>query len=359
MDRHQLPCQHQQVVELECAVFGAGVCIGQHPPSEQRTQHTDAVVADRLQERLGAIGQIDLSFAKRRQSGGIESCGLPFRLRPGVLDLSASIFEVNEQGDLLTEPVRRAQRHGAVTKLVESCRLGVVGGTRGTTHGEHIGCEGPRVEAPGRRIGAIDASFDEIPVVVEAGCHPSATREQAEVVEPAQLDQCAPTLDDATGWLGVVEDLVEQNAPSFLEREVALELVEHAEARGEPGLYREVVEDASSEGVQGPDRCVVERIERCMHTFCPCRIGGACGSFRRRERGAQPVAKLGGRFLGERDGGDCSDLDAARDQRDDAFDEAARLARAGTGFDEEVDVEISDDGVAITLIGEGSVDGHD
>ena len=122
-----------------------------------------------------------------------------------------------------------------------------------------------RVELPSGRIGAVDSDLDEVPVVVEPGGDTAGTLGQAEVVEPAQFDQPAPTLDDPAGGFGIVEDLVEQRAPALLEGELALELVEHPESGGQTCLHGIVVQDPAGESVQRADRGVVEGVEGVVH----------------------------------------------------------------------------------------------
>ncbi len=109
-------------------------------------------------------------------------------------------------------------------------------------------------------------------------------------------------------WLGVVEQLVEQVVPLFLEREAALEFVEHGEARGQACLDREVEQDAAGEGVQRADRRMVEASERCVG------VGTGLGF----EALPGAAAQLGGSLLGECDRGDPGDRDARAHEVDDA-----------------------------------------
>ena len=223
-----------------------------------------------------------------------------------------------------------------------------------SSHGPGERC---RVELPRGRIGAVDSGLDEVPVVVEPGGDTAGARGQAEVVEPAQLDQPAPALDDPAGRFGIVEDLVEQRAPAFLEGELALELVEHPESGRQTGLHGIVVQDPAGEGVQRADRGVVEGVEREVHPLGVDRVVGI--GLCRDQLGAQAMAQLGGGLLGERDGGDRADLDTARHERHDPADQAAGLARTGPRLDEQVGVEIGGDRQPVGAIGQRVVLAHD
>ncbi len=226
---------------------------------------------------------------------------------------------------------------GEHTKLVETFGLAVLGWAGGVAQVEHLREELAVVELPGRRIGSVDAGLDEVPVVVEARRDPAPAPVEVEPVELTELDQPAAALGDPARRVGVVEDAIEQRLPALLEREMALELVEHGEARREPGCDREVVEEAASEGVERADRGVVEAC-------------GVVGEARVDERRSHAVAQFGRRLLGERDGGDRSDVDAVANQRHDARDETRGLARTGAGLDEEVGPEVGGDALACRLI---------
>ena len=192
---------------------------------------------------------------------------------------------------------------------------------------------------------------------MEPGGDPAGARGQAEVVEPAQLDQPAPALDDPAGRFGIVEDLVEQCAPAFLEGELALELVEHPESGRQTGLHGIVVQDPAGEGVQRADRGVVEGVEREVHPLGVDRVVGI--GLCRDQLGPQAMAQLGGRLLGERDGGDRADLDTARHERHDPTDQAAGLARTRPRLDEQIGAEIGGDRQPVGAIGQRVVLAHD
>ena len=126
--------------------------------------------------------------------------------------------------------------------------------------------------------------------------------------------------------VGVVEQLVEEVLPALVERQLALQLVEHGEPGRQAGLDRELEQDAPGEGVQRADRGVVEGVERGLAQRRRPALG---------EPLAEAVAQLGGGLLGERDGGDHVDRHALVDEREDAPDERGRLAGAGAGLDEQ------------------------
>ena len=102
---------------------------------------------------------------------------------------------------------------------------------------------------------------------------------------------------------GVVEQLVDEAGPALLERELRRDVVEHLDARREPGLDRVLGEEPLRERVQGGHRGAVELLERAAAARAPrrpCRRRAA----RSLERAADAVAQLGRGLLGERDRGD-------------------------------------------------------
>ena len=83
----------------------------------------------------------------------------------------------------------------------------------------------------------------------------------------------------------VLEQTLEQVLPALLEGEVALQLVEHAEARRQPGRHGELVEQAPGEGVQRADRSVIELVERGLEAIVRrvvVRPASAAGALERR-----------------------------------------------------------------------------
>ena len=152
----------------------------------------------------------------------------------------------------------------------------------------------------------------------------SATRRtprlNAEPVELAQLHELAAAVDRAGRRIGIVEQPVEQVVPPLVEREVALELVEHGEAGREPGLDRELVQQPPGERVQRADRSVIEIVEGGGQDAAGV---GAPRPQRRSGRGAG-VAQVGGGLLGERDRGD------RRDRHPGAHECERRARRAGS-----------------------------
>ena len=180
---------------------------------------------------------------------------------------------------------------------------------------------------------SVDAVLDEVPVGLEVLDHPAQPARAAELPpldELHELGRPQPRRDLA---VGVVEQLVEQVLPALVERELALQLVEHGEARRQAGLDGELEQDAAGERVQRADRGVVEAVEGGL-----TRVGSPGGSA---STLAQAVAQLGGGLLGERDGGDGVDRHALVDEREDAPDERGGLAGAGAGLDEQRRVDVS------------------
>ena len=180
-----------------------------------------------------------------------------------------------------------------------------------------------------------DARLDEVPVVLEVDGHQPHPAVHPEAVVLAQLDEAHRR--------GVVEQGDEEVVEALAERDGALHLVEHVEARRQRGLHRELRQQPAGEGVQRAHGCVVEVGERGVG-----QVG--CGVISRvdglrppgDELGAQPVAQLGGRLLGERDRGDLGDRHAGEHEVDDPPDERRGLAAAGAGGDEQRALEVVD-----------------
>ena len=70
----------------------------------------------------------------------------------------------------------------------------------------------------------------------------------------------------AAWYSGVVEQLVDEPFPARVERDRGRDLVVDLDAGREPGLDRELGEEALREGVQRADRGGVELVERTPHT---------------------------------------------------------------------------------------------
>ena len=106
------------------------------------------------------------------------------------------------------------------------------------------------------------ALFDEVPVGLEVLDHPAQAARPAERPPAGKLHQLGGPQTRHHLAVGVVEQLVEQVLPALVERQLALQLVEHVEARRQPGLDRELEQDAAGEGVERADRGMVEAVER-------------------------------------------------------------------------------------------------
>jgi hypothetical protein len=250
---------------------------------------------------------------------------------------SARSFELGQQRDAGSESALVARREGELPQLAEAFGLAVVG-WRGCLAQREDPVEHRFVdELPLGRLAAVDPRFDQVPVLVETRRDPTPAAVQVEVVELAQLDQPAPSVDDPAGRVGIVEEMIEQRLPALFEGQVALEFVEYPEAGREAGRDREVVQQAPREGVEGADRSVVEP------------VGGA-GQVGVDQRPANPMPQLGGGLLGEGDRRDRIDVDTRPDEGDDTADQTRRLAGAGAGFDEQVRVEIGRDAIARSLV---------
>ena len=107
----------------------------------------------------------------------------------------------------------------------------------------------------------VDALLDEVPVGLEVGGHLAQATGDAELAPAEQLHELGGTQVGRDLPLGVVEHAVEEVLPPLVERQLALELVEHGEARRQAGLDGELEQQAAGERVERADRGVVEPVE--------------------------------------------------------------------------------------------------
>ena len=122
-------------------------------------------------------------------------------------------------------------------------------------------------------------------------------------------------------------------APTSLERERGLHLVEHVDAWRYRDLDRVLGQDSLGERVQRGDGRAVEIGERVAATFGHDRVVTRTCEL---ERAPYPIAQLGCRSFGERDGGDLTQRDVfVRDESYQPRDEGGRLAGPRAGLDEE------------------------
>ncbi|KAF5029032.1 hypothetical protein DSECCO2_652840 [anaerobic digester metagenome] len=102
-----------------------------------------------------------------------------------------------------------------------------------------------------------------------------------------------------------------------------LPLVEDGNAGPDTGLERELAEDGGAEGMEGRYLRPEELVADCVPRFAsPLREGLP-----------DPDLHLRGRFLGEGQGEDISDVDAALEQADVLLHQNVRLSRPGPGGD--------------------------
>ncbi len=161
--------------------------------------------------------------------------------------------------------------------------------------------------------------------------------------------------EEVTGGSRVGEQLVSEAHPSFDEPDPRLHVVVDLEDRSQPRVERVFREDALCEPVQRRDRGAIDVRARgqAPRSLVVGQSGVACGAF---ELGANAIAQLGRGGLGERDRHQTRDVAdrAGGDEAHDPIDEHTRLAGAGTGFDEQVAVEIGAHALAHVVVdGEG------
>ena len=334
------PCENEQVVELEGALGGAVLCRLEHPPPEHGSQHGDPAVSDLLEQGQRLIGELALRRPEQLDAVRIEAGPLPGRPGTTSTDLAAPVLELHQTVDEVAERRFVLCRGRDRTEECEPFGLLVVARHGGLAQVEHPGQERCGIEPPRARVAPFDARLDEVPVLVEGGRDPASADLETEVVQPAQLDQFTPTLDDTTGRIRIVEEAVEQRFPAFLEGQVALQFVEHGESGWQPGRDRHVVEQSAGEGVEGADRRMIDVGGRPMPS-----CGDECVS--------QSVPQFGCRLLGEGDRRDRADVDAGFDEADDAAHQAGGLAGTRARLDEQIGVEVGGDPLAGRSVGRG------
>ena len=143
---------------------------------------------------------------------------------------------------------------------------------------------------PGRRI-ELDTILDEVPVGLEVLDDAPQSPRPTEGPPLAQLHELGRAQPRSNVPVGVVQELVEQVLPALVERQLALQLVEHGEPGRQAGFDGELEEQSPGECVQGADRGMVERLGGGLPT----------GSD---QCGAEAMTEIGCRLLSERDGGD-------------------------------------------------------
>ena len=194
----------------------------------------------------------------------------------------------------------------------------------------------------------------QVPVLVEL------LRDRTEVLQGDPAHECP-----GEGGLqrGIIEELVCERGPAVVESNRRTTLVEHIDRRWQTGLEGVGGKDSLGKTVERTDRRAVDLLEgspgSCLSSGQLARGGGLAvepvnqsvgtKSFVIPGRGllerfVDAVAQLRRGRLGERDGGDPTQPDAARrHQREHTPDQRRRLPGAGAGFDEERPVELGQD----------------
>ena len=176
-----------------------------------------------------------------------------------------------------------------------------------------------------------DPVRDQVPVVAEQ------PRERPEVLE---LDADRHREQQRLGDRIVVEELLLQLGPAFLEGDRRADLVEYVDQRRQPGLDRMREQDLLRERVQCADRRGIQVVERSVGQLPVLALP------RPLELDPQPVPELRPGLLGERHGGDRSQRYAvSQHQRADPLDQRMRLPGPGACLDEEGGVGVRPDPV--------------
>ena len=258
--RDEPPGEHEQVVELEPARLRPLACAVEHEPADDRAEQQAALATDAVEQRLELVTELELERADGLECGLATRVLLPVRLAARHRLLAGEGF-VGGQDRLERDAQARRAAHlgdehsgaGDRDLLTVSCWRD--GG--GDLFGQ---CERPvGVETQRTGIGEHDTVVDEVPVgpeVLGDAAHPERTPKPS---NSHSSTNARPPASRPAGRLRIVEQAIEQVVPLLLEREPALEFVEHREARREAGLDGEVEQHAAGERVQGADRRVVER----------------------------------------------------------------------------------------------------
>ena len=325
----------------------------QHPTSEDGADQAHSVTARLGEDPVGLVGGCQLPFPELVEGSRRRRTTFQFAFDPDLPDLAYLLWMALIVSSLPSvvgsSPSRRPRRASSATlsACVSSGGVGIaqaasIRRSRLPTSGVHGGGSLRSTRASTRS---------------QFSWNPIATRRnvflQTELVELADRHEIDAAGDRSLGGMRVVEQAFEQVLPAFLEGEVALELVEHAETGRQSGGDRELGEQAPGERVQGADRGVVELVEGGLELGM-CEQVGAAGGLGP-QGFAEAVAEIGGGLLGEGDGGDGADVDTGANQLDDARHQARRLAGAGPRFDEQVGAEVAADPVAIGLVRRGLV----
>ncbi len=188
------------------------------------------------------------------------------------------------------------------------------------------------VDGEGRHTRRLPAGpvIHQVPVVVEGSGH---------VVEVLQVGTAGEQEAKRLLHRRVFQQFVDVGLPPGLEGDLGGDLVEHLDARGKARLHGMLVQDALGEGMEGADGGPVEHDQG----LSAVRTAGP-GPFL--QLAPDAIEELTGGLLGEGDGGDAISRDPRLDQRHEAGDQARRLARTGSRFEEQGPVEVLGDGPA-------------
>ena len=300
------PRQYEQIVELQRAGDGPGERTIEHETSGDRAHHRLAVLAPRCQ--LGVDGDHQRELVGPQLVEGLDADHLPVGAVAAPAAASQGLLQGVEAAQRVADASGACQSIGGHGESFQQRLLAVARRHRTGEEITRLVEHGVDVRVRARRRIELHAILHEVPVgleVLDDPPQPPVPTKGSPLAQLHQLGGAEPRSDLATS---LVEELVEQVLPALVERELALQLVEHREPRRQSGLDRELEEQPPGEGVQGTDRRVVER------------LGGglATGSD---ECGTQPVSEISRRLLGERDRGDRLDGLPLVDEGHDPLDE--------------------------------------
>ena len=259
--------QHQQVVELERAGGGPGARRrrarsarrSRRPRAWRYCRHAAQVARRPSSARAASLGA---QRVERRPAA------LAFQLvllpaRAALAERSAASSLERQRGVVPRSRSPRASSSASAGELGEHARPGVssLGRRRGARSARARATSSARRRAgPRRRRRARRGRSTRSQLAWKSSVTRRRPRGAAELAPAAQLHELGAAVRPGRDLaLGIVEELVEEVLPPLVERELALELVEHGEARRQAGLDRELEQQAPGEGVQRADRGVVER----------------------------------------------------------------------------------------------------
>ena len=293
----QVPCEHEQVMEVQGALGAATLGLEKHPvldPGGQGLGHRRTDVAKELEPCV-------LCDRQRRHDVGFAETGLGPRRRLTALGNELRRKQL-EHVHRVVGPVEGISRRGGAT--LEACGQVVVGWPLATVLQRHIKGRNHLMTVDAGEWAHLQGVVDQPVPGPRHGASDVVQRGQDARVDGQAGKQLRP-------HALILEDLVEKAAPRIVRADRAGHRVGDPEARRQPGLDRRFAEDASRETMQGHDECVLQRREgipapAALHLVI--RLVEMCAPAGTLQALPDATAQLGRGVLGEGDRGQLADL---------------------------------------------------